>query len=97
LIGEGNFGAVYKGLCRGAQVAVKIPKFSDLTEDKVEAFREELKVMARIVHPRVVALLGAFIPRDFKRNELKIVMELFGRDDIEKVRRLFFCLFLGFF
>jgi hypothetical protein len=55
--------------------------------------------MARIVHPRVVALLGAFIPRDFKRNELKIVMELFGRDDIEKVKKfcVFFCFLFVFF
>lgn len=44
------------------------------------------QVMARIVHPRVVALLGAFIPRDFRKGQqLKIVMELFGKDDIEKV------------
>ncbi len=42
--------------------------------------------MARIVHPRVVALLGAFIPKDLaKGQQLKIVMELFGKDDIEKV------------
>ncbi len=46
----------------GVQVAVKIPKVEDLTQEKVEEFRAELKVMSRIVHPRVVALLGAFIP-----------------------------------
>jgi hypothetical protein len=40
--------------------------------------------MARIVHPRVVALLGAFFPKDLKKGQLKIVMELFG-DDIEKM------------
>jgi serine/threonine protein kinase len=44
------------------------------------------RVMARIVHPRVVALLGAFIPKDLRKGQqLKIVMELFGKDDIEKV------------
>lgn len=55
-----------------------------LTPEKVEEFRAELRVMARIVHPRVVALLGAYFPSDVKKGQLKIVMELFG-DDIEKL------------
>ncbi len=50
----------------------------------MQEFRQELEVMARIVHPRVVALLGAYFPKDLKKGQLKIVMELFG-DDIEKM------------
>ena len=72
-------------MCRGAQVAIKVPKLSDVSQEGIDAFRDELKVNAKIVHPRVVALLGAYIPRDYRKGELKIVMELFGRDDIEKL------------
>lgn len=64
-------------------MAVKIPR-AELTADKVHEFRQELEVMARIVHPRIVALLGAYFPKDLKKGQLKIVMELFG-DDVEKV------------
>jgi predicted Ser/Thr protein kinase len=43
VIGQGNFGVVYRGMCRGALVAVKIPKVEDLNEEKLEEFRAELK------------------------------------------------------
>jgi hypothetical protein len=43
IIGQGNFGVVHKGMCRGAQVAVKIPKVEDLSAEKLEEFRAELK------------------------------------------------------
>jgi hypothetical protein len=43
VIGQGNFGVVHRGMCRGAQVAVKIPKVEDLNEEKLEEFRAELK------------------------------------------------------
>lgn len=58
------------------QVAVKIPKVDDLTQDKIDEFRAELKVMARIVHPRVVALLGAFIPSGTKEELFCFVVAL---------------------
>ena len=44
-IGEGNFGKVYIGKCRGKAVAVKVPFYQDLTGEELASFQKEIKLM----------------------------------------------------
>jgi serine/threonine protein kinase len=60
-LGEGAFGAVYRGRCRGASVAVKMPS-KDIEEDQLLEFQQEVITMSSISHPRLAMLLGAHIP-----------------------------------
>lgn len=76
MIGEGAFGTVYKGKCRGLPVAIKVPKKQDLTEDQLKQFREEVAIMRRIFNPNVVLFLGACTDP----NNLMIVTELMETD-----------------
>jgi serine/threonine protein kinase len=59
LIGEGTYGKVYRGMCRGSQVAIKVPQQQNLTEQQLADFRNEVAIMRRIFHPNVVLFLGA--------------------------------------
>ena len=56
-LGEGAFGAVFRGKCRGANVAVKVPS-KDIEEDQLLEFKMEVNTMASISHPRLAMLLG---------------------------------------
>mmetsp|Transcript_17936 Transcript_17936/g.50540 ORF Transcript_17936/g.50540 Transcript_17936/m.50540 type:complete len:529 (+) Transcript_17936:60-1646(+) len=76
LIGEGTFGKVYRGKCRGKEVAVKVFKRADLSEDDLKAFKEEVKIMSKIVHPNIVLFLGACV----KGDEYRIVTDLMPKD-----------------
>jgi len=76
LIGEGTFGKVYQGKCRGKEVAVKVFKNMDLSEDEKAGFREEVKIMSKLVHPNLVLFLGACTSGD----EYRIVTDLMPKD-----------------
>ena len=53
---------MYKGICRGQVVAVKVPLQQDaLTEEQLKEFRDEVAIMRRIFHPNVVLFLGISI------------------------------------
>ncbi len=59
-IGQGTFGEVVHGRWRGTQVAVKVLKKMDLTnETSVRELRTELAVCKTAHHPNVVQFLGA--------------------------------------
>mmetsp|Transcript_28558 Transcript_28558/g.71798 ORF Transcript_28558/g.71798 Transcript_28558/m.71798 type:complete len:494 (-) Transcript_28558:138-1619(-) len=76
-IGEGSYGYVYAGRCRGKDVAIKVFKHKkDLPEAELEAFREEVKIMSKIYHPNVVLFMGACT----LGKELMIVTELLPTD-----------------
>jgi len=79
-LGEGAFGKVYKGKCRGKDVAIKVPIKQRLTEEELKAFRHEVQIMRKIFHPNVVLFLGA----STAENNLKIVTELM-ETDLEKI------------
>lgn len=80
LVGEGAFGTVYKGTCRGISVAIKVPKKQDLTEEELTQFREEVGIMRKISNPNVVLFLGACTDP----NNLMIVTELM-QSDLDKI------------
>eukprot|EP00007_Cunea_sp_BSH-02190019_P003786 CAMPEP_0174239006 /NCGR_PEP_ID=MMETSP0417-20130205/13160_1 /TAXON_ID=242541 /ORGANISM="Mayorella sp, Strain BSH-02190019" /LENGTH=614 /DNA_ID=CAMNT_0015317901 /DNA_START=276 /DNA_END=2116 /DNA_ORIENTATION=- len=76
LIGEGTFGKVYRGKCRGKEVAIKVFKRQDVSEEDLEAFREEVKVMSQINHPNIILFMGACTTGD----ELMLVTTLMPMD-----------------
>eukprot|EP01129_Flabellula_baltica_P001852 TRINITY_DN11757_c0_g1_i1.p1 TRINITY_DN11757_c0_g1~~TRINITY_DN11757_c0_g1_i1.p1 ORF type:complete len:493 (-),score=82.30 TRINITY_DN11757_c0_g1_i1:49-1527(-) len=59
LLGSGTFADVYAGKCRSLDVAVKRLKNQDVTEEELETFREEIRLMRQLNHPHVVLYLGA--------------------------------------
>lgn len=44
-LGEGMFGAVYRGKCRGKDVAVKVLHRQELDEECITAFRREVEII----------------------------------------------------
>lgn len=76
LIGEGTFGKVYQGKCRGKEVAVKVFKNQELSADELAGFREEVAIMSKIVHPNIIMFLGACTSGDGYR----IVTDLMPKD-----------------
>jgi len=79
LLGEGNFGQVYKGLWRGTTtVAVKILKN---TVNELEEFKKEAKLYAQLPpHPNIVQFLGITLPSKSGQSEsesssARIIME----------------------
>ena len=76
-LGEGAYGYVYRGTCAGNLVAVKIPKDWEIMDDyKLQLFRREANVMARILHPNIVQFRGAC----FERRHFMIVTALMSTD-----------------
>ncbi|CAM9283681.1 unnamed protein product [Chrysoparadoxa australica] len=60
-IGDGTAGVVYKGVWRGAPVAVKMirrPFWEQLTEQDMEGFKREAYLMSRLRHPNIVLIMG---------------------------------------
>lgn len=87
VLGEGTFGVVYKGKCRGCPVAIKVPKSGSnsveaLSEKQLESFKAEIEVMTKLYHPNICLFMGAFI--DPKAGQIKLVSELLTCD-IEKI------------
>eukprot|EP01101_Sappina_pedata_P012089 TRINITY_DN823_c0_g1_i2.p1 TRINITY_DN823_c0_g1~~TRINITY_DN823_c0_g1_i2.p1 ORF type:complete len:442 (-),score=155.51 TRINITY_DN823_c0_g1_i2:519-1799(-) len=78
-IGEGTYGTVFAGKCRGKEVAIKVFKRKDdaLSDSELEKFREEVKIMSKLPHPNVVLFMGACTKRG---KDLMIVTDLFPTD-----------------
>mmetsp|Transcript_26030 Transcript_26030/g.28955 ORF Transcript_26030/g.28955 Transcript_26030/m.28955 type:complete len:507 (-) Transcript_26030:154-1674(-) len=79
-LGEGTFGKVYKGRCRGGVVAVKVPIKQKLSKHELEEFKKEVAIMSQIFHPNVVLFMGACTVAD----DIKIVTEMMDTD-LEKL------------
>ncbi|MED6146447.1 Cysteine-rich receptor-like protein kinase 21 [Stylosanthes scabra] len=64
-LGEGGFGAVYKGkLPNGQEIAVK--RLSKSSNQGLEEFKNEIALTARLQHVNLVRLLGYCTKRDEK-------------------------------
>lgn len=59
LLGEGGFGKVYRGKCRGKSVAIK--KYLTRTEEAFNELRSEAKVLQKSHHPSLVCLVGVSV------------------------------------
>ncbi|KEH36480.1 G-type lectin S-receptor-like Serine/Threonine-kinase [Medicago truncatula] len=64
-LGQGGFGSVYRGrLIEGQEIAVK--RLSQTSEQGVEEFKNEVKLIAKLQHRNLVRLLGCCVDRDEK-------------------------------
>eukprot|EP01114_Cavostelium_apophysatum_P014808 TRINITY_DN3928_c0_g1_i1.p1 TRINITY_DN3928_c0_g1~~TRINITY_DN3928_c0_g1_i1.p1 ORF type:complete len:545 (+),score=163.03 TRINITY_DN3928_c0_g1_i1:159-1793(+) len=71
-IGGGCFGSVFKGKCRGINVAIKQLLKQDLDPKIMEDFRREVDIMTQMRHPNVVLFMGACT----EKGKMCIVTEL---------------------
>lgn len=58
-LGAGQFGAVYRGTCRGKEVAIKKLFKQDLAPETLADFKKEVEIMALLRHPNVLLFMGA--------------------------------------
>jgi serine/threonine protein kinase len=65
LVGSGQYGDVYRGRCRGYEVAIKILKDRFGSEEQMASFKREVEIMSRIRFPNVCLLLGACTDPDY--------------------------------
>lgn len=56
-IGGGCFGNVYRGTCRGKQVAIKKLITQDMDDNTLDEFRKEVEIMTFVIHVIVVLSL----------------------------------------
>eukprot|EP00727_Mastigamoeba_balamuthi_P010007 m51a1_g5629 putative sh2 domain-containing protein (623) ;mRNA; r:802416-804745 len=75
-LGGGTSADVYRAICRGKHVAVKVPRNQDLSERQLKSFRHEVTINKKIFHPNVVLFLGACT----RPRNLFIVSELMSCD-----------------
>ena len=82
-LGSGSFAAVYRGVWRGSQVAVKRPFLSadnpphGLSDaDATDLFCREVKILSRLRHPNIVTLMAACM----EPQNLSMVLELCRAD-----------------
>ncbi len=81
-IGGGCFGSVYRGMCRGKEVAVKKLFKQDLDEKSLVDFKKEVEIMAQLRHPNVLLFMGACTDP----GSMAIVTELLNGGNGEQVR-----------
>ena len=76
-LGEGAFGAVFKGVWRGGEVAVKKLHCSgsQLTEEYLEEFRAEVQTLSALRHPNILLFMGATTRSNTGLESLSIVSE----------------------
>eukprot|EP00026_Physarum_polycephalum_P015540 Phypoly_transcript_16249.p1 GENE.Phypoly_transcript_16249~~Phypoly_transcript_16249.p1 ORF type:complete len:166 (-),score=21.71 Phypoly_transcript_16249:213-710(-) len=81
-IGKGAFGTVYKGLYRGAAVAIKVlRRQNDLRQDQLDEFLKEIELMTKLRSPMIVNLLGAsYVP-----GKMCVVTEFMDKGSVSRV------------
>jgi len=83
VIGRGSFGIVWRGVCRGEPVAVKVVQNQEgkFDEQTLAAFRREVEIVSRVFSPHVALYMGACT---HDPTRLMIVTELL-KTDLEKL------------
>jgi len=82
-IGSGSFGDVYKGKCRGKEVALKKLKGQELTPEQLDELRKEVEIMSQLYHPNIVLFMGAC----FRRGHMTMVTELMPEGSVSDLLR----------
>lgn len=82
-IGGGCYGNVFRGECRGKEVAIKKLFKQDLKPESIAEFKKEVEICSRLHHPNVLLFMGACT----KPNELCIVTELMPKGNLETTLR----------
>lgn len=57
----GNFGKVYKGVCRytgGSELPVAIKSTTFKSEDEREEFQKGMSIISKLIHPNIVHCSG---------------------------------------
>lgn len=80
-IGEGKYGAVYEGKCRGNRVAIKKFHKQTLSPSVLNEFKSEVEIISRLNHPNVVLFMGACT----EPGEMAIVSELCERGNLHSL------------
>jgi hypothetical protein len=78
-LGAGASGQVYKGICRGKEVAIKVLTNVSV-EETMEEFKKELSIMTTVRSPYMVTFFGATIS-----PKLCMVMELCSKGSLYHV------------
>jgi serine/threonine protein kinase len=58
-LGSGSFGTVFRGMCRGKEVAIKVLRQQSLDDKAVAEFKRECKIMSSLKHPNLLLFMGA--------------------------------------
>ena len=77
-IGSGTFSDVYKGIWRGALVAVKRFKYEDFTEETAIEFEQEVSTIKSLRAPNIVQYLGS----TFNPPDICIITEYMSRGSL---------------
>jgi len=82
-IGQGCFGTVFRGLCRGKEVAVKKLRKQQLTPATLSEFMKEVRICCSLLSPNIVLFMGACN----EPGSLAIVTEFMANGDLERLLR----------
>lgn len=64
VVSRGSYGEVFRGLWRGASVAIKKLHGADSAEEDVRSFADEIALLAMLRHPHIILFLGVCIEAD---------------------------------
>eukprot|EP01099_Mayorella_cantabrigiensis_P002547 TRINITY_DN2111_c0_g2_i1.p1 TRINITY_DN2111_c0_g2~~TRINITY_DN2111_c0_g2_i1.p1 ORF type:complete len:526 (+),score=124.20 TRINITY_DN2111_c0_g2_i1:81-1580(+) len=80
-IGEGIYGTVFLGRCRGKEVAIKKLKQQQLDPETLEDLRKEIEIMTAIRHPNILLFMGACTTP----GDLAIITEYVAGGNLETI------------
>ncbi|ELR21800.1 protein kinase domain containing protein [Acanthamoeba castellanii str. Neff] len=82
VIAQGHHGTVYKGMCRGSQVAIKVlGNRNGMDESQIESLQREADIMRALRHPSILLLMGVCS----EKSKLAIVTEFVAGRDLNAI------------
>ncbi len=83
ILAQGAFGEVFIATYAGRRVAAKSPRFFKSNQDEAQRFADEILVLARLKHPRIVEFIGACVDKP----PMLLVCELAPKGDLRGALR----------
>lgn len=80
-IAEGKYGTVFKGKCRGENVAIKLLHNQHLSHEKLEELKTEVEIMTQLRHPCILLFMGVCT----EPNNIAIVMEYVEGRSLDRI------------